>query len=127
MPALPWAPRTPPDPDTTYVVMGTYLPLRGYRFIPQFLAQTMQIRRQLGAAEGLIGYALDAHPLRKEFLTVSVWESSEALQRFARTEPHASITRTKPKRMGPSKFRTWSALGREVPVSWDAVRAHLAS
>ncbi len=127
MPALPWTARTTPDPDTTYVVMGTYLPLRGYRFVPRFLRQTMQIRRQLGAAEGLVGYALDAHLLGKEFLTVSAWESSEALERFARAEPHASITRTTPKRMGPSKFRTWSAPGRDLPVGWDAVRAHLAS
>jgi heme-degrading monooxygenase HmoA len=127
MPAQPWSARSTPDPDATYMVMGTFLPLRGYRFIPRFLAQTMQIRRQLAAAEGLVGYALDAHLLRKEFSTVSVWESAEALQRFARAEPHASITRTKPERMGPSKFRTWSAAGRDVPVSWNAVRAHLAN
>jgi hypothetical protein len=127
MPALPWTARSAPARDATYVVMGTYLPLRGYRFIPRFLAETMKIRRQLAGADGLVGYALDAHPLRKEFFTVSVWESREALERFARAEPHASITRTTPKRMGRSKFRTWSATGGDVPVGWDAVRTHLAS
>jgi heme-degrading monooxygenase HmoA len=127
VPALPWTAKTAPDAEATYVVMGTYLPLRGYRFIPRFLAETMKIRRQLAGADGLVGYALDAHLLRKEFFTVSVWENREALDRFARAEPHASITRATPKRMGHSKFRTWSAAGGDVPVGWDAVRTHLAS
>ena len=83
MPALPWTSRATPHPDATYVVMGTYLPLRGYRFIPRFLADTMKVRRQLARADGLVGYALDAHLLRKEFFTVSVWESREAVERFA--------------------------------------------
>jgi heme-degrading monooxygenase HmoA len=108
-------------------VMGTFLPLRGYRFIPRFLAEAAKIRRQLAGADGLVGYALYAHVLRKEFFTVSVWESREAIERFARAEPHASITRTTPKRMGQSKFRTWSATGGEVPVAWDTVREHLAA
>jgi len=127
VPALPWTARTQPDPDTTYVVMGTYLPLRGYRYIPRFLGDSMKVRRQLAGTDGLVGYSLDAHLGKKEFLTVSVWESREALDRFSRSAPHATITRVKPKRMGPSKFRTWSATGAEVPVGWDTVRAHLAS
>src|SRR5262245_28658132 len=127
MPASPWTTKTAPAPEATYVVMGTYLPLRGYRFIPRFIAESMKIRRQLAGADGLVGYALDAHLLRKEFFTVSVWESQHALHRFARSEPHASITRTKRARMGPSKFRTWSATGGDVPVAWDTVRDYLAS
>ena len=124
---MPWTARTAPDPDTTYVVMGTFLPLRGYRYIPRFLADSMKVRRQLAQTDGLIGYALDAKIGRKEFFTVSAWESREALERFSKSEPHAAVARVKPKRMGPSKFRTWSAAGAEVPVGWDAVRAHLAS
>jgi heme-degrading monooxygenase HmoA len=127
VPATPWTARTTPDSDATYVVMGTYLPLRGYRYIPRFLADSMKVRRQLAGTDGLIGYALDAKIGRKEFLTVSVWENREALDRFSKEEPHAAITRDKPKRMGPSKFRTWEATGAEVPVGWDAVRLHLAS
>jgi len=127
MPALPWTAHATPDPDATYVVMGTYLPLRGYRFIPRFLADTMKVRRQLAGADGLVGYALDAHLLRKEFFTVSVWESREAVERFARAEPHTAVARTTPKRMGHSVFRTWTASGRDVPVAWDVARIHLAS
>jgi heme-degrading monooxygenase HmoA len=125
MPALPWTTRTTPQPDATYTVMGSRLPLRGYRFIPRFLAHTMKIRRQLAHADGLVGYALDARLLHKEFLTVSVWESKEHLERFARADPHAGITRTKHQRMGPSRFVFWTVTGADVPVPWDGVRARL--
>jgi hypothetical protein len=129
MPALPWTARTTPEPDHTYTVMASRLPLRGYRYIPRFFAQAMTIRRQLAQADGLVGYALDARLLRKEFLTVSVWESKDALERFARADPHAGITRTKPERMGQSRFVFWTCPGRDVPVRWDDVtsRLHAAS
>jgi hypothetical protein len=125
MPALPWTARTTPDPDRTYTVMASRLPLRGYRYVPRFLAQAMTIRRQLAQADGLIGYALDARLPHKEFLTVSVWESKDALERFARADPHAGIIRTKPQRMGGSRFVFWTCRGGDVPVRWDEVASRL--
>jgi hypothetical protein len=35
MPALPWTTRTTPDPEAAYVVMGSKLPLWGYRRMGQ--------------------------------------------------------------------------------------------
>ena len=127
MPALPWTSRTTPDPEATYVVMGSRLPLRGYRFIPRFLAHTLRIRRQLADAEGLVGYSLNARLLHKEFWTVSVWTSKDDLERFARTDPHAHIIRTRTERMGRSKFVFWSCRGSETPVAWDTVAEHLTA
>jgi hypothetical protein len=125
MPALPWTSRTTPDPDATYVVMGSRLPLRGYRFVPRFLAHSMRIRRQLAGADGLIGYALNARLSHKEFWTVSVWQSRDELERFAAANPHAEIIRTKPERMGQSKFVFWTCVGHDVPIGWDVVAEHL--
>jgi hypothetical protein len=125
MPALPWKAIRQPDPEATYFVMATHLPLTGHRHIPRFLADTARIRRQLAASDGLVGYSLDARPLRKRFGTVSAWESREDAQAFARAEPHATIMRARPGRMGPSRFRSWEASGRQVPVSWAEARAHL--
>ena len=125
MPALPWTTRTTPDPEATYVVMGSKLPLRGYRFIPRFLAHSMKIRRQLSRAEGLVGYALNARLTHKEFWTVSMWDSRDELQRFADTDPHAWIIRTKTRRMGQSKFVFWTCQGGETPIRWDTVAEHL--
>ena len=125
MPALPWTARTAPDPDATYVVMGSRLPLRGYRFVPRFLAHSMKIRRQLATADGLIGYALNARLVQKEFWTVSVWQSREELEHFAAADPHATIIRTKPERMAQSKFVFWTCTGRDVPIGWGVVAEHL--
>jgi hypothetical protein len=125
MPALPWTSRTTPDTDAAYVVMGSSLPLRGYRFVPRFLAHSMKIRRQLARADGLIGYALNARLIQKEFWTVSVWTSRDELERFASADPHATIIRTKPERMAQSKFVFWTCVGREVPIGWHVVAEHL--
>ena len=76
-----------PTPGATYVVMGSRLPLRGYRFIPRFLAHSMRIRRQLATADGLIGFALNARLAHKEFWTVSVWDSRDELERFCLRRP----------------------------------------
>ena len=125
MPALPWTSRSTPDPQATYVVMGSRLPLRGYRFIPRFMAHSMKIRRQLATAEGLIGYALNARLAHKEFWTVSVWQARDDLDRFAAANPHATIIRTKPERMRQSTFVCWTCQGRDVPVPWPAVAERL--
>jgi hypothetical protein len=125
LPALPWTTRTDPDPDATYVVMGSRLPLRGFRFVPRFLVHTMKIRRQLAVAEGLIGYALNARLLQKEFWTVSVWRSRDDLERFATADPHARIIRTKHQRMAPTTFVFWTCTGADIPVAWEVVAARL--
>jgi hypothetical protein len=127
MPALPWKQIETPDPGAEYVVMGSRLPLRGYRFVPRFLAQSLRIRRQLASTPGLVGYGLDARLLHKEFRTVSVWESDQELARFARSQPHAGVTATKRRRMGASQFVTWTARSSEIPVPWDVVDAHLST
>ena len=127
MPALPWKQIKTPEPGTEYVVMGSRLPLRGYRFVPRFLLQSLRIRRQLAATPGLVGYGLDARLLRKEFRTVSVWESDLELARVARSQPLAGVTATKRRRMGPSRFVTWTARGSELPIAWEVVDEHLCA
>ena len=127
MPALPWITRTPADPETTYVVMGSRLPLRGFRFVPRFLAHAMKIRRQLAGAEGLLGYALNARLAKKEFWTVSVWRSRDDLERFAAADPHSRIVRTKRERMAPTTFVFWTCTGADIPVGWEEVAARLRS
>src|SRR6266496_4268697 len=93
MPALPWVTGSPVDADRECVVMASRLPLSNHRHIPGFMRATMQIRRQLAGAEGLVGYALDAKLLRKTFWTVSAWQSQDALDAFSRADPHSARVR----------------------------------
>jgi hypothetical protein len=125
MPALPWTTVRRPEPDAEIFVMATHLPVTRFRYVPGFLLDTQRIRRQLAAAEGLLGYSLDAQVLRRQFRTASAWESREAAMAFARAEPHATLMRRDPQRMGDSRFRTWTVAGRQVPVRWADARAHL--
>jgi hypothetical protein len=119
MPKLPWTQVDAVPPGTEVVVMASRLPLRRYRHIPGFLAATLRIRRQLARSPGLVGYALDARLLRKEFWTVSAWTDRQALGRFDRADPHkGSVEGIRP-HMEPSTFVFWSTTAAELPVPWD--------
>ena len=72
MPTLPWTERRSIDPEVSYVVMYTRLPLARYRSIPAFLRDTLRVQRQLATASGRVGYALKADLVHKRFWTVSV-------------------------------------------------------
>ena len=122
MPALPWVTGSPVDAGHECVVMASRLPLAHYRHIPGFMRATMQIRRQLAAADGLVGYALDATLLRKTFWTMSAWQSQEALDAFSHANPHsARIAAIRP-RMRPTTFVFWTCRASELPISWTEVR-----
>ena len=123
MPKLPWTNVEAAAPDSEVVVMASRLPLRSYRHIPGFLAATLRIRRQLARSPGLVGYALDAKLLRKEFWTLSVWADRAALGRFDRADPHkGSVEGIRP-HMEPSTFVFWTTTAADVPIGWDeAVR-----
>jgi hypothetical protein len=49
------------------------------------------VRQQLLAADGVLGFAMLAEPLRKNYATLSVWRDEEALDAFAGTHPHARL------------------------------------
>jgi len=127
MPPLPWTTISTPDPLRTYVGFATELPLTRHRHIPGFLRDTLRVRRQLADAPGLVGYSLLARLGAKTFCTVSVWEDESALRAFAAAEPHRSITRRSPGRMGASRFETFAVAGTDVPLRWEDVRRRLAS
>ena len=126
MPKLPWTNVEAVPPDTEVVVMASRLPLRRYRHIPGFLAATLRIRRQLAGAPGLVGYALDAKLLRKEFWTLSAWTDRRALAAFDRADPHrASVDGIRP-HMARSTFTFWSTTAADVPVAWDEATRRVA-
>ena len=125
MPALPWTSIAEPEPDHTYVGFATKLPLTAHRHVPGFLRDTLRIRRQLAASPGLVGYSLLAELGAKTFWTVSVWEDEAALRSFAAAEPHRSVMRRVPARMGDSAFRTFAVSGRELPLTWPTSKDRL--
>lgn len=125
MPALPWVQREAADPDATYAAMASRLPLNRYRSVPGFLRDTLAIRRQLAEAPGLIGYALDAQLAKRTFWTFSVWRRREDLDLFAVSDPHRRIiTRLRPL-MAETRFEFLSLPGKELPMTWEQMKAPL--
>lgn len=127
MPALPWVQRQPADPDTEYQAMASRLPLRRNRSVPGFMRDAMAIRRQLAKAPHLVGYALDAELTKRTFWTFSVWEDRRALDAFAGADPHRRIiTRLRPL-MGQTQFEFFTIPGRNLPMTWEQMKAPLRS
>ena len=84
MPPLPWRTKTDAQPDESYLVMASRLPLRSRRTVPRFMQLTLSVVRQLERTEGLIGYTLLAQPMKGTFWTLSAWTGQPALDAFAR-------------------------------------------
>ncbi len=117
-PPLPWVRLQEPASDRQYLVLASYLRLKRLGQLPRFMRYTQAIRGQLKGTEGAIGYSLRAKVLRRDFWTLSVWESEEALREFVRAEPHGGVMRSLVPHMGPTKFVRWKAQGSQVPPSW---------
>ena len=115
----PWTKLAAAEESREYVALLSYLPLRSFLRIPQFFRYTMQIQRQMRQTPGVIGYALRAKTLQKNFWTLSVWESDKALMDFVRAAPHGEVMKSIAPYMGPTKFTRWKVTGGAVPPSWD--------
>ncbi len=72
MAELAWISFKKPAPKREYVAILSYLPLKSFWSLPQFLYYTRRIQTQLKSAYGLVGYSL-AHVLVKRFWTVYAW------------------------------------------------------
>jgi hypothetical protein len=116
---MPWKMITPINVKGEYLALLTYLPLKKHRTIPRFLWSTFAIQKQLAGSAGILGYALRAKPLQKNFWTVSAWLDEKSLMDFALRIPHSGVMRALAPHMGPTKFTRWKVTGSEVPLSWD--------
>jgi len=106
-------------PDQEYLVMASFLPLRGFWRVPRFLFYTADVQKQLNQSRGAAGYALRALLMKRHFYTLSAWESQAALNEFTRAMPHGEIMKRLRPHMGKTKFVTWKVMGSALPMGWD--------
>jgi hypothetical protein len=125
MPALPWKSFATPENGREYTALLTYLPLSKWRAIPKFVRYTSQIRRQLAGSEGLIGYALDANVLNRDFWTLSVWENEESLRRFVQRNPHGRVMTDLLPDMGQTEFLPFKVNGSSIPPDWKDTKRRM--
>jgi|SRR6516162_5619630 len=127
MPALPWTTGPYAVGDAQLHVLASALPLARYRDLPRFLRWTMKIRKQLATADGLAGYSLDAHLLRKTFYTLSAWKDRDAMNRFVHSGQHAAMLADMAGRLGKPTFTESTTPASAVPLDWAAAKQSLAA
>ncbi len=127
MPDLPWTSFADRDAEREYVALLSYLPLRRLSSTPAFFRDVQRIRGQLARSDGLVGYSLRARPLRKEYWTLSVWESERALLAFVKEQPHGGVMSSLRARMGPTRFVRWRLSGAETLPGWDEAMSRAAA
>lgn len=75
----------------------------------------------------MIGYSLLAELSKKQFWTLSVWESDRALSEFVPKIPHGEVMRNLDGKMGRTGFWRWKVKGSELPLEWQEAMEHAQS
>jgi hypothetical protein len=122
---LAWRSYAEPASDSEYLALVTYLPLKTFRALPQFLVHTARIQKLLRASPGLIGYSLLAHVLAQRFWTLSAWQDETVLMQFVRAEPHRQAMTSLRGLMSTTEFRRWRIQGVAMPPTWHQAMERL--
>jgi nitrite reductase/ring-hydroxylating ferredoxin subunit len=125
VPVLPWKSFTTAESEREYPALLSHLPLATFRAMPKFFRLVFAIQRQLAHSEGLIGYSMDAHPLAKEFWTLSVWEDRDCLWRFVHRLPHSRAMQDLLPHMGETGFFHFEVKGSSVPPEWQETKRRM--
>ena len=115
----PWKWSQSLDPEREYLVLVSSIPPKSRRSTWRLYRGASAVRKQLRVTDGVVGFALLARPLRKEYATLSIWDGDDALAEFAGADAHGELMRTLRPEMGPTKFVRWTIRGAEGRPSWD--------
>jgi quinol monooxygenase YgiN len=114
----PWKSLAELDPDTEYLVLASSIPPKSVRSTWRMFRGSREVRRQLLATDGVVGFSMLAEPLRKHYATLSVWRDAEHLDAFAATDPHERLMGELSPAMDGPKFVRWTISGRDGIPSW---------
>lgn len=126
MPDIPWSTPTPAAPDAEVYVMASRFETETLTGALRFFLKSPGIIGQIRKAPGAHGVALRARVFRRTFLTLSAWESRDALYRFAGSEPHRSSSRAAAASMKESAFTFWTVPASGLPIGWAEAERRLA-
>jgi hypothetical protein len=115
----PWRWSASLEPDREYLVLASSIPPESRRSTWRLFRGARAVRKQLAVTEGVIGFALLARPLRKQYATLSMWTGDDALARFTGAAPHRELVHQLAPEMGSTKFVRWTIRGAQGRPSWD--------
>jgi heme-degrading monooxygenase HmoA len=126
MPTIPWQKLDhTPAKDQEVVVMASRFRLNKISQVPAFFVDAMRILKQVRGSEGAVGVSLVAHPLKREFFTLSAWQDQTAINAMVGQEPHRSAMRRHRKAMESSVFTFYNVPASELPAGWEEARRRL--
>jgi len=83
------------------------------------------LRRQLRAADGLLGFAFAARLRGLTFWTIAAWVDPDAAAIFGKA--HDASGQAFAPQIAASAEVSWSCLVEELPISWPEARHRLAA
>ncbi len=123
-----WKTVAPLQPDAEYVVLASAIPPKSIRSTWQLFNGSRAVRHQLLDTDGVMGFAMLAEPLRRNYATLSVWRDAQSLDVFGRSHPHGELVDDLAGDMAPTKFVRWTIAGTDPRPTWsealERLRAH---
>lgn len=114
----PWKTIDAMEPGRSYVAVATEL-------IPKSMGSTGALFRgarlsskQMERSAGVVGFATLARPLRKQYGTLSVWESEDALAAFVRSADHGELVRTMGDELDAVRSVRWTVTAADGRPTW---------
>jgi quinol monooxygenase YgiN len=114
----PWQAVQELDPGRDYLALVSDIPPLRLSSTGRWFRGAQEVTAQLRDTEGVVGFSLSASPLRKRYLTLSVWTDEEALANFVPTRAHGRMVHELRPQMAPTRFVRWTFPGREGRPSW---------
>jgi quinol monooxygenase YgiN len=123
----PWKSLGSLEADRQYLVLASSIPPKRVSSTWSMFTGSRAVRKQMLAADGVLGFSMLAEPLRKHYATLSVWRDEAALDAFAATSPHARLMAELAPAMNEPRFVRWTIAGRDGVPSWFDALDRLSS
>ncbi|HEY2238381.1 MAG TPA: hypothetical protein VGI21_06305 [Streptosporangiaceae bacterium] len=104
---------------------ATQLRLRRYWSLPAHLWHLRTLRRQLRAADGLLGFTFAARLRDLTFWTIAAWADPDAAAIFGK-DCDAFSQAFAPQAVASADV-SWSCLVEELPIAWPEARHRLGA
>lgn len=114
----PWHTLQPLEPDRDYLALVTDIPPLRLRSTGRWFRGAQEVKAQLRDTNGVLGFSLLASPLRKRYLTLSVWTDEAALARFSAAGAHGRLVHELRPEMSPTRFLRWTFAGHDGRPRW---------
>lgn len=127
MQALPWKATGPVDATQNYLVLATSFAVTSRIRLPAIISATQDLWCSLAATNGLVGYSLQADPLRGTLATLSAWIDQTAVEDFVSGAAHQRVVSATSPWLRGSVIKGWRTIGSELPPRWETARERLAA